>query len=61
MNKYVKIADVENYIISAIESTDLDYNNKMGEQSDVWNKIYEALKDLNKLSLTLNQIRIISK
>jgi len=46
MDKYVKLSDVDNLIISAIEDTDCDLDNRSGEQSALWSKIYDALNQL---------------
>lgn len=42
----VDIAVVENEIISAIEETDTE--DHMGDQSPIWEKIYEALENIRK-------------
>jgi len=42
----VDIRDVENEIISAIEETDTE--DRMGDQSPLWDKIYEALQRIRE-------------
>ena len=42
----VDIKVVENEIISAIELTETP--DRMGEQSEIWEKIYEALERIKK-------------
>ena len=49
---HLSIRDVDNHIISAIEDTDTD--DKMGPQSSLWNKVYEALEDLRRLEKERN-------
>ncbi len=49
----IGLADVEHLIISAIEETDLDLDNKSGEQSEVWQKVYEALSLLRTKAVDL--------
>lgn len=51
--QYVDLAQVDNLIISAIEATPLDADNRSGEQSDVWNKVYDALNELRAEAKTL--------
>lgn len=46
MRRLVDLADVENLIISAIELTPLDLDNRSGEQSELWEKVYTALNEL---------------
>jgi TRAP-type mannitol/chloroaromatic compound transport system substrate-binding protein len=46
----VDLSVIENEIISAIELTSCDLDNKQGPQSAVWEKIYEALDKIRKKS-----------
>lgn len=46
--KLLRIEDIDNIIISAIEDTDTE--DGMGPQSVVWNKIYIALNHLRKIA-----------
>ena len=49
---HLSIRDVDNHIIAAIEETRTP--DKMGPQSSLWNKVYEALEDLRRLEKERN-------
>jgi hypothetical protein len=56
MKLYVDIAEVDHLIILAIEETPLDADNKSGEQSDVWEKVYKALNLLRSKAVDLHTV-----
>ncbi len=56
MKQLIDMADVDNLIISAIELTDCDLDNRSGPQSGLWMKVYEALNLLRSKTVDLHTV-----